>query len=113
MSFSIDAEIGEPAAVSIGAGALEAGRRGAKPLAAAMARHSSSSGVAKPAPPAATMSPTVARIRQVMPAAEAMKTHFSHISSRIWVLARPSKRAVAKSRWIASTRAEAVPSSSP
>jgi len=83
MSFSIDAEIGEPAAVrtprkrSIDAG------RGAKPLAAAMARHSSSSRSLRSAAPAATMSPMLARIRQVIAAAAAMKTHFSHSSSSI------------------------------
>ena len=36
--------------------------------------------VASPAAPAATMSPMLARIRQVMPAQVAMNTHFSHIS---------------------------------
>ena len=50
------------------------------------------------------MSPKVARIRQVMPAPVAMKAHFSHISCRIALLRRGSKRAPDISTAIACAR---------
>ena len=74
------------------------------PRAAAMAAHSfEERRSARSAAPAATMSPIAARIRQVMPAAAAMKTHFSHISCRICV-AEPRVEARARSAPIASPR---------
>ena len=48
----------------------------------------------KSVPPGdAQISPMAARIRQVLPASEARKTHFSHISCRISVLACALNRA--------------------
>ena len=68
---------------------------GREALPAAIAAHSSSRVVARSAAPAVTMSPMVARIRQLIPAQAAMNTHFSHISCRIISLRRDSKRAPA------------------
>ena len=59
------------------------------------------------------MSPIVARIRQVIPAAAAMNAHFSHISRTTVSLSRPSNFAPAKAAAIASARAERAPSRSP
>src|SRR5579871_6643719 len=56
-----------------------------------MPRHSASSPSMNSVPPGApTISPTVARIRQVAPANVARKTHFSHMSSRMVELALAS-----------------------
>jgi hypothetical protein len=79
----------------------------------AMAPHSSRSAVARSAAPAATMSPMGARIRQAIPAAVAIKTHFSHISCRMAMLRRASNLAPLKADPIAKTRSDADPSRSP
>ena len=78
-----------------------------------MAAHSSSSDTARSAAPAATMSPMVARIRQVIPAAVAMNTHLSHISCRMALLARASALLPVKAATIASIRGVTRPSRSP
>jgi hypothetical protein len=58
------------------------------------------------ATPAAAMSPIVLRMRQVIPASVARKTHFSHISRRITELARNSNLALPISAAIPSMRGE-------
>ena len=72
------------------AGALQRPARGAKPLQACDRRASRRAAPSRHRrAPAATMSPIGARIRQVMPATDAMNTHFSHISCMIVALAWP------------------------
>ena len=61
----------------------------------------------------ATMSPMVARIRQVEPASVARKLHFSHISSSMLSLRRGWNLTPCISASMASTRAERPPARSP
>ena len=63
--------------------------------------------------PAATISPKVARIRQVMPAPVAIKAHFSHISCKITVLSLASKCAPDSAAAMACARGDSEPSCSP
>jgi hypothetical protein len=72
-SRSRDAVNGEGGAVSIARVRSANSRRGEKPSFAVIAAHSANSMVATSAAPAAMMSPTAARIRQVIPALAAMK----------------------------------------
>ena len=113
MSRSIEAVKGEPAWVSMVRPRSAAAGRSAKPWSAAMVEISLNNARVRSVAPAATISPTAPRIRQVMPAAVAMNTHFSHISCRIDSLKPPSKPALAKSAAIAPARTERAPSSSP
>ena len=72
----------------------EEGFAGAWPAAVATAATSSRKRLTKSLPPgAATISPTLPRIRQVMPASDASITHFSHISCSIAGDSRASKPA--------------------
>ena len=88
------------------------GRAGAaeNPQQTAMAAHSFRSFGARSEAPAATYSPIAARIRQVIPAAAAMNTHFSHISCRISSLSRASKPAPSSADATVSIRCEREPS---
>jgi len=113
MSRNIDAVNGEFGAVSIVRVRSTNAGRGAKPSLAAIAAHLAKGIAARSAAPAATMSPIVARIRQVIPALAAMNTYFSHISCRIALLGRASKQAPENSLPIVSMRVEADLSSSP
>src|SRR6516164_5568127 len=85
MSRSIEAAIGDPAAVSMPMLRLTAVSPGLKPFSAAIAQHSANILLANWLAPAAAISPKAPRIRQQMPAAAAMNAHFSHISCRIAV----------------------------
>src|SRR5471030_1856057 len=113
MSFIIDAVMVEPGAVSMASARSCACGRGARPLRVAMALHSASSAAGSSAWPAETMSPMLARIKQVALAAEAMNTHFSHISWLMSVLALASKPAPLMAARMASARAEEGVCSSP
>ncbi len=113
MSRSIEAVSGEPAAVNIRRFRSRKPSRGGNPSRAAIAAHSPRSLEANSAASAATISPTVARIRHVIPAAAAMKTHFSHISCRIVSLDLPSNVARLNTAAMACTRSDRAPFRSP
>src|SRR5262249_30295699 len=114
MSRSIDAVIGEPRSVSIARARSRKGTRGVFPAAVATATHSASNSRISASPSAvATMAPTGARMRQVMPASVASKTIFSHISCRIPSLCTQSKRAPSRRAAKAVVRALGRPSRSP
>src|SRR5262249_56194251 len=109
MSRSIEAAIGEPTAVSMPMLRLTAVSPGWNPFVAAIAQHSANMALANWLAPAAAMSPKAPRIRQQMPAAAAMKAHFSHISWRIAVESWESNLAPEKTAAIAVTRGVFAP----
>src|SRR6516165_3348030 len=113
MSRSIEAAIGEPAAVSMPMLRLTAVSPGLKRLFAAIAQHSPNMSLANWLAPAAAMSPKAPRIRQQIPAAAAMKAHFFHISWRIAVESWESNLAPEKAVAIATTRGDFAPFCSP
>src|SRR6516164_7612860 len=113
MSRSIEAAIGDPAAVSMPMLRLTAVSPGLKPFSAAIAQHSANILLANWLAPAAAISPKAPRIRQQMPAAAAMNAHFSHISCRIAVDNWESNLAPEKAAAIATTRGDFAPFCSP
>ncbi len=88
--------------------------RGAKPAASATARHSASAATISPSPSSvATISPTLPRSRQFIPAIAPIITNFSHISRRMLSFAGAATGVLANCCSIALARSLIPPPRSP
>ncbi len=103
-----------PGSVSIAATRSRAWLRGANPDAAATDWHSASAALISAAPPSvATISPTVPRSRQFIPAIALIITNFSHISRRMFSLAGALTGVPAKAASITRAISPIAPPRSP